>query len=143
MAAPAALLDTDTLSEVIKGRDPIVKQKARQYLAVQGHCCFSILTRYEILRGLKAKRATRQIAAFEQRCKRSRVIPLTDDIVVRAADLYASLHQQGNLIGDADLLIGATALVHRLALVTENVAHFGRLPDLVVASWRARHHPQE
>ncbi len=31
-----ALIDTDTLSEVIKGRDPQVREKARQYLAAHG-----------------------------------------------------------------------------------------------------------
>ena len=55
---PPALLDTDTLSEVMKGRDPQVQRRARQYLASYGCFTFSIITRYEILRGLKAKGAT-------------------------------------------------------------------------------------
>ena len=65
---PPALLDTDTLSEVMKGRDPQVQRRARQYLASYGCFTFSIITRYEILRGLKAKGATRQIATFRERC---------------------------------------------------------------------------
>ena len=54
-----ALLDTDTLSEIMKGRDAHVRNNARQYLATFGHFTFSIMTRYEILRGLKARGATR------------------------------------------------------------------------------------
>ena len=49
-----ALLDTDTLSEIMKGVDPHVQDHARRYLAVFRHFTFSIITRYEILRGLKA-----------------------------------------------------------------------------------------
>src|SRR5712692_2506139 len=136
MAPGPALLDTDTLSEVIKGRDSSVQQRASQYLAVNGPFRLSVLTRYEILRGLKAKQAVRQIVMFEERCRASQVLPVTDAIVSLASDIYALLHRQGHLIGDADILISATALRHNLILVTENQAHFGRIPGLAVESWR-------
>lgn len=48
---PPLLLDTDTLSEVMKGRDPQVQRQARRHLADYGPFAFSIITRYEILRG--------------------------------------------------------------------------------------------
>ena len=65
------LLDTVTLSEVVKGRDSSVLQRAHDYLAVHERFHFSIITRYEILRGLKAKGAFRQIELFESRCRAS------------------------------------------------------------------------
>lgn len=46
-----ALLDTDTLSEIMKQRDPHVQANARRYLATFSRFTFSIMTRYEILRG--------------------------------------------------------------------------------------------
>jgi tRNA(fMet)-specific endonuclease VapC len=79
----------------MKGVDQQVQANARRYLSAFGHFTFSLITRYEILRGLKARRATRQMARFEQRCQHSVVLPLTDDIIVQAADLYALLHQEG------------------------------------------------
>ncbi len=137
MSAPAThLIDTDTLSEVIKDRDLRVRQAARQYLETHGSFTFSIITRYEVLRGLKAKGATRQVAAFEHWCQTSIVLPLSDDVVVRAADLYADLYRSGQLISDADILIAATALVHGLILITGNVAHFQHISGLPLASWR-------
>jgi len=134
---PPSLLDTDTLSEVMKGRDPQVQRHARRYLASYGPFTFSIITRYEILRGLKARGATRQIAAFEERCRESNVLPLTDNVIVEAADIHADLYQQSELISDADILIAATALVYGLTLVTENAAHFRRISGLDIESWRA------
>jgi len=131
-----ALIDTDTLSEVMKGRDPQVREKARQYLAIHGRFNFSIITRYEILRGLKVKQAIQQIAAFEARCGQSNVLPLTDEIIDLAAGLYADLYTRGQLISDADILVAATGLIHRLPVVTENTAHFNRIPGLRVESWR-------
>jgi tRNA(fMet)-specific endonuclease VapC len=132
---PPALLDTDTLSEIIKGRNPTVAAKASQYLVEYGAFTFSLVTRYEILRGLKAKDATTQMAAFERRCEVSIVLPITDEIIVRAADLYADLKRRGELISDADLIIAATALVHGLVLVTTNTAHFRRIDGLALDCW--------
>ena len=138
MPSALRLLDTVTLSEVIKGRDAEVLRRAREYLAVHGQFHFSLITRYEILRGLKAKDALRQIEAFETQCRASVVLPVSDDVVVRGAEIYGDLHKRGVLIGDADILIAATALVHGLGLVTENPAHFSRVPSLVLESWRSR-----
>jgi tRNA(fMet)-specific endonuclease VapC len=131
-----ALLDTDTLSEVIKRRDFMVRRHAEEYLAAHGRFTFSIVTRYEVLRGLKAKSATRQEADFERRCHRSEVLPLTDPIIVRAAEIYADLKRQGQLISDADILIAATALTHGLVLVTNNMTHFQRVAGLKALSWK-------
>ena len=49
---PRVLLDTDTLSEVIKGRHAGVAEKSGQYLMQHGRFTFSLMTRYEVLRGL-------------------------------------------------------------------------------------------
>lgn len=44
------------------------------------------------------------------------------------------LRAAGTLIGDFDLLIGATALRHDLTLLSNNRRQFGRLPGLNVIS---------
>jgi tRNA(fMet)-specific endonuclease VapC len=94
-----------------------------------------MITRYEILRGLKARGATGQQRAFESFCATNSVLPLTDAVVVRAADIYANLHQRGELIGDADILIAATAMVEERTLVTNNRRHFDCVEDLRVENW--------
>jgi predicted nucleic acid-binding protein len=47
-----------------------------------------------------------------------------------AVTLLRSLAPGGLLIGDIDLLIAATALVHGDTLLTRNVRHFQRIPGL-------------
>ncbi len=49
---------------------------------------------------------------------------------MKAADIYADLSRQGELIGDADILIAATASVSGLGVVTNNEDHFKRIRDL-------------
>ena len=134
MASSKALLDTSILSAIMKGI-PGVMPRARAYLADHGAFSFSGLTRYEILRGLKAKNAVAQSAAFDRLCAASEVLPLTDDVIVKAAEVYADLKLRGALIGDGDILIGATALVHGLNVATDNEDHFRRIPGLTVENW--------
>ncbi len=56
-------------------------------------------------------------------------------IVSAFGDLKALLRQQGMLIEDFDLLIGATARTYSLTLVTNNVEHFRRIPGLLLENW--------
>jgi tRNA(fMet)-specific endonuclease VapC len=53
---------------------------------------------------------------------------------VRAGDLLALLDSKGVPIGTEDVLIGATALLAGLSVVTRNVRHFDRIPGLKVES---------
>jgi tRNA(fMet)-specific endonuclease VapC len=131
---PKVLLDTDVLSALMRGI-PSALSHANKYLSENPELAFSSITRYEILRGLKAKNASRQLASFDAFCANNKVLPLTDPIVVRAADIYAELHAQGRLIPDADLLIAATALEHNLVLVTNNISHFNRIRQLRLENW--------
>jgi predicted nucleic acid-binding protein len=131
-----ALLDTDTLSELLKQRNSTVAQHAAAYLQTHGQFAFSAFTRFEILRGYKESKATRQLPRFAAFCARSLILPVTDAIFDRAADLWVIARQGGHPHGDADLLIAATALEHARKLVTGNTAHFTWIPGLSVADWR-------
>jgi tRNA(fMet)-specific endonuclease VapC len=79
--------------------------------------------------------ATAQVAVFEAWCQRFQVLPLTDDIIIWSASIWARLRQVGRPIGDHDPLIAATALRHGLPLATRNVAHFARVPGLTIDDW--------
>lgn len=85
--------------------------------------------------GPKAKNVDRQRSAFERFCAANSILYLTDEVVVKAADIYADLYQRGELIGDADILIAATAIVADYNLATNNERHFSRISDLRVENW--------
>jgi tRNA(fMet)-specific endonuclease VapC len=131
---PKTLLDTDVLSALMR-RVPSAVNRARTYLADHQQLTISLVTRFEILRGLKAKRATTQLTVFDSFCANNEVLPITDQIIVRAADIYAGLHIGGQLIPDADILIAATALENGLVMATNNVADFTRIANLRIDNW--------
>lgn len=134
MEIAPALLDTDTLSALLR-QDPVVLSHATDYLAAHSQFSISAITRYEILRGLHAKRARAQVAAFERFCAANTIVDIGDHIIVRAANIYGNLHRLGRLIGDADILIAATALESDLELVTNNIRHFDRIEGLRLRNW--------
>jgi tRNA(fMet)-specific endonuclease VapC len=131
-----ALLDTDILSEVLKRKDRRVLATARQYLAQHQRLAFSAITVYEIIRGLKANRAARQLAGFLKTVGTSDVFPVSLPILMRAAELWADGRKLGHPHDDADLIIAATALEHGRVLVTGNVGHFVWITGLTVEDWR-------
>ena len=133
---PLSLLDTDILSAIMR-KNPLATERARRYLKEHRRFTFSIITRYEVLRGLLAKGAEKQLSSFDKLCATSRVLSITDSIIVRAAEIYAELHRKGELIGDADILIAATATIHGLAVVTNNEAHLDRVQNLKIENWLA------
>jgi tRNA(fMet)-specific endonuclease VapC len=132
----AALIDTDILNEVLKQRNPLVIQNAAAYLAQHGRFTISAFTRYEILRGLKEIKATAQLTRLARFCQHANVLPITDSTLDQASDLWAAARHGGFPAHDADLVIAATAMENRLALVTGNTIHFAWIPGLRLENWR-------
>ncbi len=130
------LLDTDTLSEILKQKHPLTVQRASAYLQQHQQFAFSSITRYEVVRGLKDKGAVRQLQQFATFCQHSLILAITDAILDRTADLWVASYQAGLPRNDADLIIAATALAHGRVLVTGNTTHFSWIPGLVVEDWR-------
>ena len=128
------VLDTDILSALMRN-DPEVISYSRKYLEAQGFLTFSIITKYEILRGLEAKSAGRQIETFKEFSSSCEILGLTDEIIELAAKIYANLRRRGELIGDADILIAATALVQNFGIVTNNESHYSRIEALIIENW--------
>ena len=128
------LIDTDILSFFLKQREP-VNTKIIEFLKNDGRLAISVITYYEINRGLKFLNATRQLKIFDTFAETNLVLPVDQEICDQAATIHAQLRKSGNLIEDADLLIASTALIHDFPLVTNNVAHYERIPNLQFENW--------
>ena len=74
---PASLLDTDILS-LYRRSHPRVSAQAAAYMRQYGQLVFTELTRYEVLRGLMAAKATRQLVGFAQFCRLHRILPFDE-----------------------------------------------------------------
>lgn len=128
------LLDTDTISYYLKGVSKI-KDRIDQTFAERGYFNMSIMTYYEVMNGLLFKDAKRQLESFGKFAGLCRILPLTIEIAELAAVAYADLRKKNQIIGHSDVLIGATALHYDLIVVTNNQAHFQRIPNLELDNW--------
>jgi len=63
------------------------------------------------------------------------VLPSTPDVSWESGRVYRHLQKNRQLIAANDLWIAATALAYRMPIVTDNVAHFERVPDLDVRKY--------
>ena len=133
-----ALLDTDMLSEVLKRKDQQVLAVASRYLTKHHRLAFSAMTVYEITRGLKANRASRQLTDYLNTVGTSDVFPISTPVLMRAADLWAEARRGGYPQHDADLIIAATALEATRVLVTGNTSHYSWIKGLRLDDWRVR-----
>jgi len=137
MIEKPCLLDTDTLSYVLKEQSPAY-QISLEYLHQYQEFTISCISYYECLRGYKASGATRRLEHFHGFLILTDVIYLDRAIFETASDIYSTLKKLGTLPGDFDILIAATALVYEQTLVTNNEKHYQPIQahfPLQVCNW--------
>lgn len=121
------LLDTDTLSDLSRGRASVVA-RARSYLRENGRLTFSAVTVFERLRGYHAalrdgKPFEPQLRQFEGLVAASIVLPVDSIVADLASQIWASLPARRRA-ALGDLWIGATAIANGLPLATRNRRDF-------------------
>lgn len=128
------ILDTDILSFYLK-KIPIVVSHAEEYLKLHGNFTLSVITYYEVLRGLEHKEATAQIERFKIWVSPHELIDVNPEITALAASIHGNLRSKGITIGDPDVIIAATALHSGLDLNTNNTKHYKHIPQLSLLNW--------
>ena len=128
------LIDTDILSYYFKGNKTVI-ENFEKYLQHYDLIEISLITYYEIVGGLLAKNALKQLSIFENFVIDNLVIPMTEYSTKISAELYSSLRQSGNTVDDIDLLIAGIAIDNDLTLITNNENHFNRIPGLKIENW--------
>ncbi len=122
------LVDTDWVIDYLKGRSPVVDELA--HMAEDG-LAISLITYGEIYEGIYFAHDPRSSeGGFLKFLRVVKVLPLNRPIMKRFARLRGELRRTGQLIGDPDLLIAATALQHKLTLLSRNLSDFQRVPFL-------------
>lgn len=136
-----ALLDTDILSELLKGVAPQVVARAQAYRAVFGRYTISLITVVEVIKGFQRRQQDPSIQRFLSRLPAMELLTLDLRSAELAGRIYGDLERTGQTIGRMDSMIASIALAHDLVLVTGNQAHYQRIQALGYAlkldNWRA------
>ena len=135
------LLDTNVLSEL---RRPRPERKVVSFLADRPleSLFVSAVTLAEIRFGIElaSEPATRAalndwLATTVRPMFAGRLLPVTEDIVLRWRILVEAGRKSGHTFSQPDLIIAATAIQHGLTVVTRDRSDFDRAGALVVNPW--------
>lgn len=136
------LLDTNVVSELRKVGDAKADANVIRWVSAQdsSDLFISAITILEIERGiLSLQRRDHSQGALlrkwmDERVRpgfEGRILPIDDAVATRCAYLHVPDRRN-----EADALIGSTALVHNLTVVTRNVRDFDGTGAIVVDPWQ-------
>ena len=127
-------LDTNIITAFLKN-DMRVVGKVSNYLEHFDKLTINIISYFELLRGLKDLGNQEKLKNFEDFIQENELLLIRKDTAEKAAEIYADLKKDGNLIEDADILMAAIAIVDDLILITNNTSHFDRVKGLIIENW--------
>ena len=127
------LLDTNICISLLKNKYGI----REKIIEVEPKNCFvSEITIAELYYGAsKSTNREERIKDVEFIATKFDVLPIFPALEL-FGDIKAKLEADGNRIDDFDILIGATALVNNMVVVTDNIKHLERLPNINIENWK-------
>lgn len=129
------LLDTCIVAFMLRGR----KNVLNKLLEVgSDNCHISEITYVELLQGAKCSKRTKDnLKILNAFVKDMDILPISNALN-EFADVKFKLRKMGKMVEDADIFIGATAIVNDLVMVTDNTQHFENMPGITFENWVER-----
>ena len=128
-------LDTSFLIDVIRKHEPA--KTLLDTLDKEGPHVTSAIVAHEFLVGaFGATESEKELKARNDLL--SRIVILEFDLAAanRSAVIEADLRSKGEMIGGADILIAGTMISRGIStIVTKNVRHFEKIPQINIQSW--------
>ncbi len=103
---------------------------ADAFLAARGEETFAIT--FTVAGELACGRSASALRDWKRLCQPYPVLPWTMDVAWQYGEIYRQLQSAGTLIGANDMWIAATALVHGMGVVTNNISELQRIRGLTV-----------
>lgn len=128
----AFLIDTDVCSAHLRN----IGNVSGRFLQYSGQLHISVLTLGELLSWtLRCNSPPKYHQALLRLLTDVTVLDVDQAVANRFGEVRSQLLDLGQPVASMDLMIGATALIHGLTMVTHNVLHFSKIPGLSVQDW--------
>jgi len=128
-------LDTSILVPLLR-KEEIALRGLRKAAEKNSRVSTTVVSLCELYAGAYAsKNPPKELTKIEELISRLNVFELTRGASRKYGELTTSPAIRDHPIGDFDLIIAAIALSNGESLVTRNVHHFERVPDLLLEQW--------
>ena len=126
------LLDTNICIFFLKGQYDLANKISE---VGEENCFISEVKVAEMKFGVaNSKRIEMMRPIIEAFIPKFAIIPIYDSLDIYAKE-KSRLRKQGIMLDDFDILIGATAVNHKMIMVTNNISHLNRLENIVIEDW--------
>jgi tRNA(fMet)-specific endonuclease VapC len=127
------LLDTDICIEVLRKNKAVIEKRA-QY---NDTTAISFMSIAELYYGAeKSQNPVKNHQLINEFLLTIETIHTDSKILKKFGELKCILSKDNTLLPDADIFIAASAYVKADKLITGNIKHFQRFPNLVVENWK-------
>lgn len=129
------VLDSDLLVAILR-KDPSVDKRIDTLMTSGEPMATTIFNAHEVMLGamVSAKSAQNCISA-KRLLDSMNIIDYDMDCMVKTVSLKTLLIRKGTPIGLFDEMIAGICLANNATIVTRNVDHFSKIPDLTVEIW--------
>ncbi|SFQ51272.1 type II toxin-antitoxin system VapC family toxin [Parafilimonas terrae] len=126
------LLDTNTCAYFLNGKYDLETKIDEVGFE---NCFVSEITiaelKYGVAKSTQKEKNRKTLETFQAKFD---ILPIFPALDIYAAE-KARLKTKGKILDDFDLLIGTTAILNNLILITKNVSDFDRLDGIVIEDW--------
>lgn len=130
------ILDTNVCIDILRGRKKVIGRLAA---CSPKECFISVVAEFELFQGADRAPADRRT---EEREKVARflsviqILPFDSKCARLAAEINATLLNQGTPVSITDVWIAATGLSQGWTVVTKNLRDFSKITGLTLEDWR-------
>jgi len=128
-------LDSCTIIEILRS-NPTVVNNMLKAVGTKNKIAICSVAYYEVMRGYDRDVNRKKVEVFNALCNDAERFNLDDKAIDIATDIYRYLSKRGQKIEDDDIFIAAITLANNATLITDNVKHFERVPNLNVVNWK-------
>lgn len=128
-------LDSSILIEILRSNKTVVDNMINA-AGTENKIAICSIAYYEVMRGCDKNKNRKKVEVFKNLCNDAELFKLDDKAIDIATDIYRYLSKRGQKIEDTDIFIAAITLANDAVLITDNVKHFERVPNLKVVNWK-------
>lgn len=127
------LVDTDVFVDLLQGSRPTINFFRSQL--INDRVMISLFSYGELYEGVMfGRNPKRALNELEDALKEVEIVPISEETMRTFARIRGILRKSGATIGIGDIIIGAAALELQVPLITRNVRHFARIPELAIVN---------